>query len=250
MILSSNSRFLLAAVAVVLAALALRMGWGLNGAEAFGLGIEARAQEDRTCADSVPVLEITGAGDTKSEEFEVTANSFRVVYELMGADASNSSLEIDVLGDGVSVSGTQTGEDVGENFVNGSSGIYTLNVTSSGNAEYLVKVEECDEQSSDERSSVRQSSEDQESSAAQARSNGSPDRSSNEPDDGQDRDQTRQGTTSGGDSQDNPTGQRRGAKDDALLEAGGPGDGPVPLITAGGCPAGYPILQGGACYRP
>ncbi len=153
LILSSSSRFFLLTVALVLAALALRMEWNLHGTEAFGLGMEARAQEDRTCAGSVSVLEVTGAGDTRSEEFEVTSGSFRVVYELMGADASNSSLGIEVLGDGVSVSGTQSGEDVGENFVSGSPGVYTLDITSTGDAEYLVRVEECDGQSTAEQSS-------------------------------------------------------------------------------------------------
>lgn len=246
MILSSSSRFFLLAVALVLAALALRMEWGLHGAEAFGLGMEARAQEDRTCADSVSVLEVTGAGDTRSEEFEVTSDSFRVVYELVGADASNSSLGIEVLGDGVSVSGTQTGEDVGENFVSGSPGVYTLDITSTGDAEYLVRVEECDGQST-----VEQSSDDRESSTAQGERNGSPDppaRSSSESDGSQIRDQAGQNEISR-DSRDNSAGQGRSVDDDALLEAGGPGDGPIPLMTDGGCPAEYPVLQGGACYR-
>ncbi len=111
--------------------------------------MEAQAQEDRRCVGSVPVLELTGTGGAKSEEFEVTTDSFRVVYGLMGADASNSTLEIDVLGDGVSVSGIQNGEDVGKNFVSVSPGTYTLNITSSGDAEYMVKVEECDAQSAE-----------------------------------------------------------------------------------------------------
>jgi hypothetical protein len=33
------------------------------------------------------------------------------------------------------------------------------------------------------------------------------------------------------------------------LDAGGPKNGPVPLMPAGGCPVEYPVLRGGLCYR-
>ncbi len=35
---------------------------------------------------------------------------------------------------------------------------------------------------------------------------------------------------------------------DDLFEAGGPTEGPVPLMPGGGCPPEYPILKDGACY--
>ena len=34
-----------------------------------------------------------------------------------------------------------------------------------------------------------------------------------------------------------------------LFEAGGPRNGPVPLMTDGRCPFEYPVKQGDACYR-
>jgi hypothetical protein len=35
----------------------------------------------------------------------------------------------------------------------------------------------------------------------------------------------------------------------SLLEAGGPGDGPVPLILNGGCPKEFPLQKDGACHH-
>ncbi len=34
-----------------------------------------------------------------------------------------------------------------------------------------------------------------------------------------------------------------------LMEAGGPEDGPVPIMPGGGCPAEYPIEKARGCYR-
>jgi hypothetical protein len=33
-----------------------------------------------------------------------------------------------------------------------------------------------------------------------------------------------------------------------LFNAGGPADGPVPLMPGGECPSEYPVLKDGACY--
>ena len=34
-----------------------------------------------------------------------------------------------------------------------------------------------------------------------------------------------------------------------LMEAGGPEDGPTPVMPGGGCPREYPVEKSGACYR-
>jgi hypothetical protein len=34
-----------------------------------------------------------------------------------------------------------------------------------------------------------------------------------------------------------------------LMNAGGPADGPIPLMPGGGCPAEFPTEKAGACYR-
>lgn len=40
----------------------------------------------------------------------------------------------------------------------------------------------------------------------------------------------------------------RTSQGDDLLEAGGPEDGPVPLMPTGGCPKEYPLQKDTACY--
>lgn len=40
----------------------------------------------------------------------------------------------------------------------------------------------------------------------------------------------------------------RGGSTESLLEAGGPGYGPVPLMPGGGCPEEFPLQESGACY--
>ena len=35
---------------------------------------------------------------------------------------------------------------------------------------------------------------------------------------------------------------------DALMDAGGPADGPVPLMPGGSCPSEFPVERSGACY--
>ena len=41
---------------------------------------------------------------------------------------------------------------------------------------------------------------------------------------------------------------RQNNSSQSLLEAGGPGDGPVPPIPNGGCPKEFPLQKGEACY--
>lgn len=38
------------------------------------------------------------------------------------------------------------------------------------------------------------------------------------------------------------------ADDDALLQAGGPGGGPMPVMPGGGCPEEFPVERDGACH--
>jgi hypothetical protein len=37
--------------------------------------------------------------------------------------------------------------------------------------------------------------------------------------------------------------------DGTLMNAGGPGTGPIPLMPGGECPVEFPVQSGGACYR-
>ncbi len=40
-----------------------------------------------------------------------------------------------------------------------------------------------------------------------------------------------------------------GSGDGTLMNAGGPADGPMPLMPGGGCPVEFPVQRDGACYR-
>lgn len=48
------------------------------------------------------------------------------------------------------------------------------------------------------------------------------------------------------DEEDFFSGQNNSAQ--SLLEAGGPGDGPVPLMPGAGCPKEFPLQKSDACY--
>jgi len=50
---------------------------------------------------------------------------------------------------------------------------------------------------------------------------------------------------------DQPPGQPPGQPPQGgqLMNAGGPADGPIPLMPGGGCPAEFPTERDGACYR-
>jgi hypothetical protein len=45
-----------------------------------------------------------------------------------------------------------------------------------------------------------------------------------------------------------PPGRQQPAGDQ-LMNAGGPADGPMPLMLDGGCPAEFPVENNGACYQ-
>jgi hypothetical protein len=50
---------------------------------------------------------------------------------------------------------------------------------------------------------------------------------------------------------DQPPGQPPGQPPQGgqLMNAGGPADGPIPLMPGGGCPAEFPTERDGTCYR-
>lgn len=65
------------------------------------------------------------------------------------------------------------------------------------------------------------------------------------------------GGSDGGSGSDDGTGGTSGDQyatndqytdDGTLMDAGGPADGPVPVMPDGGCPEEFPLLQSGACW--
>ncbi len=134
-------------VAAVLAALALRLAWGLHGPEAFGFGFEARAQEGAECRDARVVEEFIGNGDQQTAGFDTTG-SFRVNYDLSATGNQRPSMEIIAYNDGDGspvVDATQVGEGAGETVVDGPPGTYYLDIVTTGDADYNVIVEQCED---------------------------------------------------------------------------------------------------------
>ena len=262
--LPGNVRLGALVISLVLAGLALRLAWGLHGPEVFGLGFEARAQEETSidCPDGRVVNEFAGDGDQITEDFDAPED-FRVTYDLRSAGLEEPSLDIVALNeDGVrSVDASQTGEGTGESLVNDSPGTYYLDIETTGDADYTVTVEQCEDNNpseQDDDNSTGQSSTTRLNQTAQ-RDQPTDDAVIDDLDEeGPDEDlDTDQNTDSAGEDEeaDNPRDRSleesrdRGSDRPKLLEAGGPEDGPVPAMPGGRCPTEYPIEQGNACYR-
>jgi hypothetical protein len=262
--LPGNVRFGVLVISVVLAGLALRLAWGLHGSEVFGLGFEARAQETVDCPDGRVVNEFVGYGAQLTDDFDTT-RPFRVNYNLRSTGLEEPSLDIVALNeDGVrSVDALQTGVGTGETRVNDSPGTYYLDIETTGDADYTVTVEQCEEEDDDD-TSTDSSEQDRESNGRFSQiaqrgqptiddpgdvtddlgeDLGNPDSPDEDPDE---LDEEANGPRAR--SSDN---DRRGDRESrrTLLEAGGPEDGPVPALPGGGCPTEFPVEQENACYR-
>jgi hypothetical protein len=255
-------RFGTLVISVVLAGLALRLAWGLHGPEVFGLGFEARAQETADCPDGRVVNEFVGYGAQLTDDFDAK-RPFRVTYDLRSAGLEEPSLDIVALDEnGVrSVDALQTGEGTGETRVNDSPGTYYLDIETTGDADYTVTVEQCQ----DDDASTDSSEQDRESNGrfTQIAQRDQPtgavvnDDVTNDLDedlddlDNPDEDPDEQDEEAD-DPRDRSSGEDRrgdGESRRMLLEAGGPEDGPAPALPGGGCPAELPVEQGNACYR-
>ena len=251
-------------ISVVLAGLALRLAWGLHGPEIFGLGFEARAQETADCPDGQVVNEFVGYGAQLTDDFDTT-RPFRLNYDLRSTGLEEPSLDIVALDedDVRSVDALQTGEGTGETRVNDSPGTYYLDIETTGDADYTVTVEQCEEEDDDD-TSTDAGEQDQDSTGrfTQIAQRDQPtiddpvdvtdnlDDDLNDPDN-PDEDPTEQDEEADGPRARSSSEDRRGDRESrrTLLEAGGPEDGPVPALPGGGCPAEFPVEQGNACYR-
>lgn len=266
--LPGNVRFGALLIAVVLAGLALRLAWGLQGAETFGLSFDAQAQETADCPDGRVVNQFIGYGAQLTDDFDTT-RPFRVTYDLRSAGRKEPSLNVVALDEaGVrSVDALQTGEGAGETHVNDSPGTYYLDIETTGDADYTVSVEQCENDDT-----VAGSSEQDDDSTGrftQTAQRNQPDGDGNdalvddldenlvvdlddpEDPDGPDEDPDELDEEANGPRARSSDNEQRGDRESrrTLLEAGGPQDGPAPALPGGGCPAEFPVEQGNACYR-
>ena len=269
--LPGNVRLGALVIAVVLAGLALRLAWGLHGSEVFGLGSEARAQETTVdCPDGRTIDEFVGYGAQLTDDFDTT-RPFRVTYDLRSAGLEEPSLDIVALDEnGVrSFDALQSGEGTGKTRVNDSPGTYYLDIETTGDADYTVTVEQCEEEDDDTSTGPGEQDRDSTGRLTQIAQRDQP--ADDDPGDITDNldeglDENPDGPN-GSDSPDEdpdeldeePNGPRARSSDNdrrddregrsRLLEAGGSQDGPAPALPGGGCPAEFPVEQGNACYR-
>ena len=263
--LPGNVRFGALVIAVVLAGLALRLAWGLHGPESFGLGFEARAQQAVDCPDGRVIEEFVGDGAQLTDDFDTT-DSFRVAYGLRSAGLEKPSLDIVAFDeDGVrSADAVQTGEGNGETLVDGSPGTYYLDIKTTGDDDYTVTVDQCEEDE-EEDTSTGPGEQDRDSTErfTQIAQRGQPpddvtddldedlDEDLDDDPDSPDEDPAEQDEEANGPRARSSDNDRRDDRESrrTLLEAGGPQDGPTPALPGGGCPAEFPVERGNACYR-
>ncbi len=188
-------------------AISLRLAWGVSGEFPVNLGAPAFAQQrDGGCT---PVTEIEGRGDQESDPFQITGQSFRVVFEADNPGETDGYAFFNVTDenggvvqpDSQNLSSDSPTRVEGEATFFSGPGDYAIEIASE-EAGYTITVEDCGASAAVQTASRR--------SAALPRTG---------------QDDTRR-----------------------LLEAGGPTEGPVPAMPGGGCPEEYPVKRNAGCY--
>lgn len=199
-------------------ALSLRLAWGLSGEFPINLGTKALAQQD----DCTPVTTINGRGNQQSETFEITDQTFRIVYQADSPGETSGYAFFNVVDEngGIVQPSSQDLSRDDPNRIEGNAtfssgpGTYGI-IIASQSADYTIEVEEC--------------------GASTGRS-------------GSDPQNAKRNVASQSTDRDSASRDERSNKNRTLPEAGGPSDGPLPIMPGGGCPVEYPVEKNGACY--
>ena len=207
----------------------------------------ARAQEtEASCPNAQLIDEFTGTSNQRSDTFRTATDSLLITYDVISADVTQPStsggtepsVTIDLLNEqGTPVgSASQNGEGAGETLVGTPPGTYSLDITATGNADYVVTVEECGDDGPP--------STNQDNRGQNATPGPSPDRGQNtRPNPNLNRNPVQQQPRT-------PQVQQRPPQDPGeLMKAGGLPEGPVPPMPGGNCPKEFPTKRGGACYQ-
>ena len=198
--------------------LSLRLAWGLSGEFPINFGTKALAQQGG-CA---PVSTINGRGNQQSESFEITEQTFRIAYQADSPGETPGYAFFNVVDEngGIVQPSSQDLSRDDPNRIEGNAtfssgpGTYGI-VIASQSADYTIEVEECDV-SADRSGSNSQNVKQNVAPRSTDRNSASRDERSN--------------------------------NNRSLPEAGGPSDGPLPIMPGGGCPVEYPVEKNGACY--
>ena len=126
-------------MAFILAALALRIGWGLYGAGMFGAE-EARAQDCNQVASFGPTTD-----NQTTPPFNITGNTFRLSGNVTFLGQGLPGIIITPKDEQGSLAGIVTVDQeggFGENVLEGP-GTFTLEIQTINDVEYTVNVEDC-----------------------------------------------------------------------------------------------------------
>ena len=175
----------------------------------FPVNLGAPAFAQQQGEGCAPVTEIEGRGDQQSEPFRIAGQSFRVIFEADNPGETDGYAFFNVIDENGGIVPPDS-QDLSSDSPTRVEGEAAF---SSGPGEYSIEI-------ASEEARYTITVEDCDGSAAVQTA-------------------SRQPATLPRTGQDNT---RR------LLEAGGPADGPVPAMPAGGCPEEYPVERGGACY--
>ena len=213
MLQDGSTRWLVVFTLLGLCAISLRLAWGVSGEFPINLGTSVLAQQGG-CA---PATKIVGSGTQESEPFNITGQTFQITENFNSPSETERGFAfynvVDENGGIVQPASQNIFQDEpfsAQATTTFNSGPGTYTLEIvSANGEYDITVEDCG------------------GSAARGVSH-QPKANQRQPD-------APKGI------QDN---QNRN-----LLQAGGPDEGPMPIVPGGGCPKEYPTEQNGACHK-
>lgn len=202
----------------------------------LGSGTTAQAQEEAgDCPGAQTVNTTTGSEDKQSQPFQTTGDSFRVTVDITSASQDpNAGADADVMSeDGQTIDNVgHDGEGSESSLVSAPPGSYLLDIGVDG-ADYTFTVEDCTEDKgggsiSDEGDTTSPS----------------PATLPTPPQDIPPRD-----TPPSPPPAPSPRPSPPPAPPVPPFNAGGPSEGPVPLMPSGACPKEFPLQRGSACFR-
>ena len=175
----------------------------------FPIHLGAPAFAQQQGGGCTSVTEIEGRGDQQSEPFRIAGQSFRVIFEADNPGQTDGYAFFNVIDENDGIVQPDS-QDLSSDSPSRVEGEATF---SSGPGEYVIEIASAE-------ASYTLTVEDCDGSSA-----------------------VRTATQ-------RPVALPRTGQADTrrLLEAGGPTDGPVPVIPSGGCPKEYPVERSGACH--